>query len=194
MSPVVLVGLAIFLLTLFLDVLDLSFERILWFVKTLRFWLYFTLHFLISCLAAYLIRSKIPEWYLQAPVATLLGVAVVSNMNIKLAGVSLVPLADLFVSIKTKMVEQAGQDKALKLRSAGLIERLRKLDSNKLEDKCNSALLAVGKSANYIRTQIDNARTCSKGNDNHLKNTLIEMLVKSNLAFIEENIKTWESE
>jgi hypothetical protein len=191
MSPVVPVGLAIFLLTLFLDLLEMSFGRILWFMRTLRFWLYFTLHFLISSLAAYLLHSKISDWYLLALVATLLGVAIVSNTNIKLAGFSLVPIADLFLSIKTKMIEQAGEDKALELRRAQLIQRLRKLDSKELEDACSSALLAANKTPEQIQAKIVRARTASKGNDDHFKNFLMGMLLRSNVAFVEGNIQAW---
>jgi hypothetical protein len=139
------------------------------------------------------LHAKISDWYLLAPVATVLGVAVVSNTNIKLAGFSLVPIADLFVSIKTKMIEQAGEDKALELRRAQLIQRLRKLDSKKLEDACSAALLAANKTPDQIKVRIDRARTASKGNEGHFKNFLMGMLLKSNVAFVEENIQTWEN-
>jgi hypothetical protein len=49
-------------ITLFLDVLELSFGRILWFIRTLRFWLYFVLHFALAAFAAFLIRNQITEW------------------------------------------------------------------------------------------------------------------------------------
>jgi hypothetical protein len=193
MSPAVPTGLAIFLLTLFFDLLEMSFGRILWFMRTIRFWLYFILHLLISSLAAYLLHAKISDWYLLAPVATVLGVAVISNTNIKLAGFSLVPIADLFVSIKTKMIEQAGEDKALELRRAQLIQRLRNLCPKKLEDACSAALLAAKKKPDQIKAMMDKARTASNGSDDHFKNFLMGMLLKSNVAFVEENIQTWES-
>jgi len=192
MNLVVPTGFAIFGLTLFFDLLEMSFARILWFMRTLRFWLYFTLHFGISCLAAYLLHSKIPDWYLLAPLATFLGVAIVSNTNIKLAGLSLVPIADLFVSIKTKMIDQAGQAKALELRKAQLVQRLRKLNYETLKDACEAALVAADKPAHEVQAKIQIALTDCKGNQNCHKNSLIRMLLKANLAFVEENIKTWE--
>ncbi len=73
---------AILLLTLFVDVLELSFARILWFIKTLRFWLYFVLHYGLSILAAYFLHAKLTEWYILAPAATFLGVGVISNTNV----------------------------------------------------------------------------------------------------------------
>jgi len=192
MSLVVPAGSAIFGLTLFLDLLEMSFGRILWFMRTLRFWLYFTLHFLISCLAAYLVHSKIPDWFLLAPAATFLGVAIISNTNIKLAGFSLVPIADMFVSIKTKMIEQAGQDKGTVIRKAQLIQKLRKLDVKKIEDACTAALIAAQQPPDKVQAKIDRARAASKGDQDYLKNILIDMLLKANLPFVEQNIETWE--
>jgi hypothetical protein len=194
MSLVVSVGIAVFGLTLFLDVLEMSFGRILWFIKTLRFWLYFTLHFLMSCLAAYLIHSKIPDWFLLAPAATFLGVAIISNTNIKLAGFSLVPVADMFVSIKTKMIDQAGQDKATEIRKAQLIQRLRKLNVKKLEDACSAALIAAKQPPDRIQGKVDKARDAAKSNQDYLKNILIDTLLKANLPFVEANIELWEKE
>jgi hypothetical protein len=69
MAAVLPTGVFILAVSFFLDLLDLSFGRAVWFIRTLRFWLYFILHFGISCLAAYLMRSQISEWYLLAPVA-----------------------------------------------------------------------------------------------------------------------------
>jgi hypothetical protein len=194
MSPVLPVGIAIIVLTLFLDLLEMSYQRILWFMKTLRFWLYFTLHVGLSCLAAYFLRSKISEWYLLAAAATFLGAAVISNTNIQLAGFSLLPIADLFVSIKTKMIDQAGQDKGTVLRKAYLIQRLRKLDANKLGEASSSALLAAGQPASKVQAKLAKARAVGGGNQEYLKNILIDMLLKANLTFAEENIDKWEKE
>jgi hypothetical protein len=194
MSPVLPVGIAIIVLTLFLDLLEMSYQRILWFMKTLRFWLYFTLHVGLSCLAAYFLRSKISEWYLLAPAATFLGAAVISNTNIQLAGFSLLPIADLFVSIKTKMIDQAGQDKGTVLRKAYLIQRLRKLDANKLGEASSSALLAGGQPASKVEAKLAKARSVGGGNQEYLKNILIDMLLNANLTFAEENIDKWEKE
>src|SRR2546425_10778165 len=89
----------------------------LWFVRTLRFWLYFVLHFGLSCLVAYLLSSTVSQWFLLGPLATFLGVAVISNTDVRVAGQSLVPIAQLFLSIKAKMFEQAAEEKGNQVRS-----------------------------------------------------------------------------
>src|SRR5947209_11844173 len=99
----------------------------LWFVRTLRFWLYFVLHFGLSCLVAYLLSSTVSQWFLLGPLATFLGVAVISNTDVKVAGQSLVPIAQLFLSIKAKMFEQAAEEKGNQVLRAELIERLQRL-------------------------------------------------------------------
>ena len=183
---------AIFLLTLFLDALELSFGRILWFMKTLRFWLYFVFHLILSFLAAYFIRNQIPQWYLLALAATLLGVAVISNTNIKIAGYSLVPVADLFTSIKAKMFEQAADDKADQVSKAKLIERLLKLPTAKVEAAFRAGLLGAGKT--NVDAQLDKARTASGGDDNRYKSGLVSRLVEVNRKYAEEKIGDWESD
>ena len=192
MSPVVPAGITIVLLTLFFDLLDMSFGRILWFIRTLRFWLYFILHIGISCLAGFLLHAKLPDWYLLGPAATILGVAVISNTNMKIAGFSLMPLADVFVSIKAKMTEQAAQDKATVLRKAELIQRLLKLGVKTLEDACTAVLIAGGKPADWVHSKLETAKADSERNDEYFKKLLIEMLLKANLEFVEANIKSWE--
>ena len=185
------VGAAILALTLFLDILELSFGRILWFIRTLRFWLYFALHLFLSYLAAYLIHTKVDQWYLLAPAATFLSVGIISNTNIKIAGYSLVPIADIFTSIKAKMFEQAAEDKADEVVKAKLIERLQKLPTPKVEDACRAGLMGAGKKE--VDKQLDKDRKASRGDDNRYKSILVSRLVKVNRRYAEERITDWES-
>jgi len=185
-------ALGIFALTVFLDLLDLSFGRILWFVRTLRFWLYFTLHFGLSCLAAYLLRTALTDWYLLAPVATFLGVAVISNTDVKIAGYSLVPIAQLFISVKAKMFEQAAEDKKAEATKARLIERLQRLEVRKIVAGHSAALLGAGYSAERVQRKVNKARQRAQGSDDYLKTILVAQLVGANRGYAEQNIDQWE--
>jgi len=185
-------GVSIFLLTLFLDLLEMSFGRILWFMKTLRFWLYFILHFGISCLSAYLIHSKLTDWYLLAFVSTFLGVAIISNTNVKIAGISIVPVADLFVSIKTKMTAQAAEDKATVLMKAQLVGRLRRLSLAKLEEACYAALIAAGWQAERVQRKLEYIEETGKNKPDYQKNLLVDLLLAVNMDFVEQSIDKWE--
>lgn len=181
------VGLSIFFLTVFLDLLDLSFGRILWFMKTLRFWLYFILHFGLSCLAAHLLHNQIADWYLLGPVATLVGVSVLSNSNIKIAGLSLVPVADIFLDIKAKMAEQAAQDKASELVRAQLFDRLRALTVQQLQQMTTTALAAGNYKPEKIQSRIERARRSTKSED-FFKIALIRLLITTNQAYAEDEL------
>jgi hypothetical protein len=191
MAQVVPVGAFIFALSFFLDLLELSFGRILWFVRTLRFWLYFVLHFGISCLAAYLIHSKIAEWYLLAPAGTFLGVSVISNTNIRIGGQSLVPIADLFQSIRAKMLEQAGNEKTEEVGKADLAARLRKLPVSTLENAYRN-LLAAGGNPERVEARLKKAKERSRGNEESNKTILISYLLKANSAYVAKNIDGWD--
>lgn len=182
------VGVSVFLLTIFLDLLDLSFGRILWFIKTLRFWLYFILHFGISCLVAHLLHNQIKDWYLLAPAATLLGVAVISNTNIKIAGLSLVPVADLFLDIKAKMAQQAAEDKATELVKAQLIDDLRTLPVPQLEQMATTAMTAKGYKPGKIQKLVERARNTARGEEQYVKIALIGLLIKANLGYAQEEM------
>ena len=188
---VISIGLCILALTLFLDLLELSFGRILWFMRTLRFWLYFLLHLSLSFLAAYLIHTEVDQWYLLAPAATFLGVGVISNTNIKIAGYSLVPIADLFTSVKGKMFEQAAEDKAAEVDKAKLIERLQKLPTSKIEAAYFAGLEGAGKK--NVAEQLENLRKTCRGDDNRLRSAMASRLVKVNRRYAEEKINDWES-
>lgn len=192
LSQLLATGVAILLLTLFLDLLDLSYGRMLWFVRTLRYWLYFILHFGLSCLAAYLLRNQISNWYILAPAATFLAIAVVSNVDVKLGGYSLVPISQLFLSIKSKMSEQAAQDKANEVVKAQLIERLLKLDVAKIEPAHRAALLAAGCKAETVQAKVHRAHKVAKDNAEYFKSILITQLVGANLGYVESNISAWE--
>ncbi len=181
-------------LTFFLDLLELSFGRILWFIRTLRFWLYFVLHFGLACLGAYLIREEIVEWYLRALVGTFLGVAILSNADVKLAGYSLLPISQLFTGIKARMTEQAGEDKARALLKAKLVERIQKLSAAKIEAAYRAALVAAGLGAEKIQAKIDRARARAAGNEEYLKTELLGGLVSVNLDYVEQNLPSWEKE
>ena len=184
-------GLALFFLTIFLDALELSFARILWFVRTLRFWLYFTLHFLLSCLAAYFLQKAVPEWYLLAPVATFLAVAVISNTDVKVAGYSLVPIAQLFVSIKAKMFEQAADDKAAEVAKATLIGRLQVISIARVQAGYTAGLLGAGFNADQVDRRLNRARQRAT-TDELFKLMLIDELMKANPKYAEQNIDNWE--
>jgi hypothetical protein len=191
MGEVVPVGVFIFVLSFFLDVLELSFGRVLWFVRTLRFWLYFFLHFGISCLAAYLLHSKIDHWFLLAPAGTFLGVSVISNTNIKIGGQSLVPIADLFQSIRAKMLEQAGNDKAEQAEKANLAARLRKLPVNHLENAYRD-LLAADQNPERVEARLRKARYRAKGNEESYRSSVIAYLLRANPTYIAKNIEKWD--
>lgn len=191
-SQLLATGLAILLLTLFLDLLDLSFGRMLWFVRTLRYWLYFILHTGLSVLTAYLLRNQISHWYLLAPAATFLAVSVISNTDVKLGAYPLIPISQLFLSIKSKMSEQAAQDKANEVVRAQLIERLLKLDAEKVRSAHLAALLAAGRRAESIQAKVHRAHRAAKENTEYFKSILIRQLVGANLGYVEGNISAWE--
>jgi len=191
-TPLVWTALSILLLTLFLDLLELSFGRIFWFVCTLRFWLYFGLHFGLSCIAAYLIRGAVSDWYMQAFVGTFLGVAVISNTDLKIGGYSLLPAAQLFLSIKAKMFDQAAEDKANAVAKAQLVERLQKLTVTTIESAHSAALIAAGYDALRIKSGVDRARSSCGGDDQCLKRMLIAKLVRVNYDYARQNVEIWE--
>lgn len=120
--------------------------------------MYFILHFGISSVAAFLIRDRIPEWYVLAVVATFLGVAVLSNTNIKVAGYSLIPIADLFVGLKAKMLEQAAEDKASEVTKAEAVERLQTLIEARIENVHRAGLVGAGWSEERIEKSVRERR------------------------------------
>jgi hypothetical protein len=191
MRAVLPTGLFIFGVSFFLDLLDLSFGRVLWFIRTLRFWLYFILHFGISCLAAYLMHSQVPEWYLLAPAAVFLGVGVIANTNVKIGGQSLVPIADLFQGIRAKMLEQAANEIVEQAHRATLASRLRKLDLPKLEEIYRNIMAASGKNR-LGETVLDKARARARGNDGSNKADLIGYILKANVPYVEQHVDEWD--
>ncbi len=173
----------IFFLTLFLDILDLSFARILWFAKTLRFWLFFILHFGLSCLAAYLLHDLISQWYLLGFFGTFLGVAVLSNSDIKIAGYSLLPVAQMFLQLKAKMLEQAADDKATAVARAQLVEGLQKLPVGELERLHGAALVAAGFAAQRVQALMEKANRRCRGEELCIKRALIAKLLRVNYEY-----------
>jgi hypothetical protein len=186
-NPLV-VAIALFGLTLFLDLLDLSFARAVFFMRTLRFWLYFLLHFGISALAAYLLRSQLPEWYLLAPAAAFLGVGVLSNTNVKLAGYSLVPIADLFVGIRAKMFDQASEEKLAQVTRAEEFERMYTLPVERVEVAHRAGLAGAG----WSETNIQNSVIQARGSGDY-KSALITQVVRVNLPYVLSKLKAWET-
>jgi hypothetical protein len=167
---------------LFLDALELSFAQILWVFKTLRFWLYFVLHLGLCALTAFLLRDKVPSWFLLAPLSAFLAMAVVSNTDIKLAGQSLLPIATLFSDIKSKMFEQAAKNKADMLERAELIERLLRIDISVIREKHTAGLMAAGRSAEHVQAAADKAQRNAKSTQAE-KLVLIEQLLKANFDY-----------
>lgn len=180
-------GLAIFGLTLFVDLLDLSFARALFFLATLRFWLYFALHWLVSVLAAYLVHEQLPQWFLLAPAATFLGVAVISNTNVKIAGYSLLPVADLFTDIRKKVFEQAAEERLAQVTRAEAVERLQRIGVERVEQVHRAALVGVGWSGDRIEREIARAKASS-----NYRAALIGQLVNVNLPYVLKNLEAWE--
>jgi len=191
MHAVLPTGLFILGLSFFLDLLDLSFSRVLWFIRTLRFWLYFILHFGISCLAAYLLHSKLTDWYLLAPAAAFLGVGVISNTNVKIGGQSLVPVADLFQSIRAKMFEQAANEKLEQAARAELARRLRKLNLPDLEQIYRDIMVGDGKNR-LGETMLAKAKARAKGNNDSNKADVIGYILKANVSYVEQHIDLWD--
>ena len=177
-------------LTAFLDAVELSFGRILWFARTFRFWLYFVLHYALSCLASYILAYRLPTWYLLGFVGTFLGVGVISNADIKVGGQSLVPIGQLFTALKARMIEQAAEDKAAEVARAILVERLQRLGRSTLEAAFRATSLAAGTDPAKIE---DDLRSISKRSDTFINDFLINKVVKINQRFAEQRIATWEA-
>lgn len=179
----------ILLLTAFLDALDLSFGRIFRFARTLRFWLYFTLHYGLACFASYLLSEKIPQWYLLGFVGTFLGVSILSSSEVKIGGQSLVPIAQMFTTLKAQVIEQAAQDVADEVARAILIERLQKLPIPILEAAFRTALLAADVTPDKIDGELKRAKSRA---ESYVRDYLIHRLVKVNQRFAEARIADWE--
>jgi len=187
----VLVCCGIVLLTFFFDLLEMSFAQILWFMRTLRFWLYFVLHLILSGLAALLLFKQIDTWYLLALLSTALGVGVISNTNVKIAGFSLLPIADQFVSIKAKMFEQAANERIEEVSKAQLAERLQKLPLAKVEEAYRAGMLAVWKDAEKVKARMEMARKKAP-KDVDYESLLVGQLINSSKTFVESRIGEWE--
>ena len=183
-------ALYILLLTAFLDAIDLSFGRILWFARTIRFWLYFILHYALSCLSSYLLVEKIPAWYLLGFVGTFVGVGVISNADIKVGGQSLVPVGQLFTALKAKMIEQAAEDKAAEVVRAVLIERLQRLDISRIQAAFRATCLAANIGPDKIDSMLETVRNRPEP---YAKDFLIQKVIKTNQRFAEQRIADWEA-
>lgn len=174
--------------TLFVDLLDLAFARILFFVVTFRFLLYFVLHLVVSGLACFLLHTSVTQWYLLGLLGTLLGVGVFSNSDVKIGGANLLPLATLFQDIKAKMTAQAAEEKSNKILRADLADQLRSLQASDLERLCRSALTGVG--WNVTRIQKACAKAASSG-DTSL--ALAQLMIDNNLDYVIKNIGSWHN-
>lgn len=191
MPDLVKIAVATVLLTFFLDLLDLAFARIVGFVFTLRFSLYFILHCFVSFLACYLLHTAISQWYLLSIAGTFLGVGVLSNSDVKIGGANLVPIATLFKEIKAKMVEQAGDDKAQEILSrqavAELTGRIRKLPVEDVRGYASDALTGAKWSQRKIEAAMKS--TASTGDE---KRALADLILRNNFEFAKNNIDKWE--
>lgn len=185
------VGIVIALATLFLDLLELAFARILGFIITLRFALYFILHCIVSAAACFALHTVISPWYTLALVGTFLGVGVLSNSDVKVAGQDLVPLATLFKEFKAKMIEQAGEDKGKKLEDkqerAALTSRLRGLPLLQLRGSCGDAL----QGAKWKNKRIQAVLAKVKGTEDEAR-ALAELMLEHNLEYVKAQIGAWE--
>jgi hypothetical protein len=178
--------------TFFLDLLELSFARIAGFIRTLRFWLYFVLHLIISALACFLLHPAISSWYMLSLAGTFLGVGVLSNSDVKIGGANLAPIGTLFKEIKAKMVEQAAEDKANKLlkmqEDAELAGRLRKLTRSDLEGYAGDALTGAGWKSHRVNQALKKA-----AQEGDPQRSLAELMLRRNRSFVVKNIDQWES-
>lgn|GEM_PF-4063356 len=180
-------------LTFFFDLLEMSFGQILWFMRTLRFWLYFGSHLILSGLAALLLYKQVETWYLLALLATALGVGIISNTNIKIAGFSLLPIADQFVSVKAKMFEQAAEERKAEVAKAQLAERLQRLPIMRIEEAFRAGMLAAwNNNADRVKASMDAARQKGANDDAYYKSLLLSQLIKSSRPFVEQRISEWE--
>ena len=185
------VGIVIVLATLFLDLLELAFAKIVAFVLTLRFLLYFVLHCIVSVAACFALHSAISQWYVLALVGTFLGVGILSNSDVKIAGQDLVPLGTLFREIKAKMIEQAGEEKAAKLQNkqdtAALTGRLRVLPLQELRGYCGDAL----QGARWKHEKIQSRLTRLAGTPDEPR-ALAALMLSHNLEYVKAQIEAWE--
>jgi hypothetical protein len=186
------VGMVILLTTFFLDLIELAFAKIASFVLTLRFVLYFILHCIVSAAACFLLKDAISQWYLLALAGTFLGVGVLSNSDIKIAGQDLVPLATLFRQIKAKMMEQAADEKAEELEDiqvrAALAGRLRLLPLSKLRGYCGDALQGAKWNVGKVEAELRKAAASDEES-----RALIELMLTNNPRFVKAQIESWES-
>jgi hypothetical protein len=191
MSDPAKVVVATLFLTFFLDLLDLAFARIVGFIFTLRFSLYFILHCFISGLACYLLHGTVPQWYLLSIAGTFLGVGVLSNSDVKIGGANLLPIATLFKDIKAKMVEQAGDDKAKEILDkqeiAELTGRIRKLPKGEVRGYTSDALTGARWKNKKIQSKLQEAA----GSGDEVR-ALADLILRNNFDFAKKNIEKWE--
>lgn len=194
MSDLAKAALTAVVCTLFLDLLDLAFGRAVSIIWTLRFFLYYTLHLIVSLLACVLLypavsqlHFAVPQWLLLGLAGSFLGVGVVSNSDVKIAGADLAPLGTIFREIKAKMVVQAADDKSDRIEIAELTGRLRNLTPAKLRGHCGDAL--TGSKWKNDKIQVVLQEATRSGDESR---ALAELMLRHNLGFVRKKIGDWE--
>ena len=188
----ILTVLAILILTFLQDLTDLSFRQAAFFLRTLRFWLYFVLHCILSGLGAYLLNSQIDKWYILALVSTVLGVGVIANSDIRIAGQSLLPIAEWFSWLRAQVLEQAADEKAAQIIRAEYAHRLQRLNVDKLEVIHSAALLGARRDEAAINRRRERALKRAGDKGTRYKLILIDQLMRVNEAYVAKNIERWE--
>lgn len=183
--------LSIVLLTFLSDVTELAFSNLIFFIRTLRFWLYFLAHSGLSFLAAYILHRThtINQWYLLAVAATFLGAGLVARTNVEIAGLSLAPIGKIFAALKAKMLEQAAEVKFERIYLGRLVEKLQQGFTVKVIESLHRAgLMAVPVKVEQIQEMQNEARSRSSDDESY-KSLLIEQLIKKNRGYAEDCIK-----
>lgn len=182
--------LSILLLTFFLDATELAYSNLLFFCRTLRFWLFFLAHFGLSIAVAFAIHRKSAQmpWYELAPMAAFLGVGLFAKTNIEIAGRSLAPIGKMFAGLKAKMLEQAGQAKADELYLARLIQQMTGIALEEIEVAHLAGLMAAGLSAVEAQERQKQAKSASPDLRNY-QLVLIGQFIQYNRAYAEDCVK-----
>ena len=191
--PIVWTALCILVLTFLSDVTELAFANLEFFIRTLRFWLYFLAHFAFSCLAAIvlhlkLLPNKMDHWYVAAPVSVFMGVGLFARTNIEIAGMKIAPIGKGFTALKEKMLEQAAEEKADRLYRGKLIGQLEEQSVEVIESRHKIGLMAAKVSVEQVEVMREKARSKSR-DEKAYKSMLVEQVLNKNRAYVEEFLK-----
>jgi hypothetical protein len=194
-------GLLILALTLYVEMLELLLERMGYFIRSPLFWFGLGLRYAVCCLTAYLLYQKIPEWFLVVPLSVFLGIGAISNTNVTIAGVSLIPIASFFADVRSKMKAQAAEYKFDRMRReaeqkdqrqsrAHLAERLQRLPADKLKDYHRTCLLEVLGERGYRKAE----KVLRRAKPEETVALLAHQLVTLDWPCVEKRIAAWEKE